>query len=471
MSASLALGAAAPARSVPARRRTSFSPFDPETPHLRFAVVSILVLWLFVLTAIQVLPRHYVSKATLIIPGATTAVNVALDKIGQASSAPVSAYNTGHISPKVIYKEMAQSDDVRAEAARALGISPREFGAPRIKLVDETPLVHIEMRHGDPETAWQQAQALIAALQARLDRLRNDELSRRTATVLRNLDEYEHSLLQARAKVAALQAASGLQSLAQFNEFSASLVQRGRRLAELESELARLEREQSTLAQRLGVEPALAAVALATMADPTLAKAISDYADATAALGAELRRLGPENPQLLLLQKRQASAAALLDTATARRGVSDPAMREILVLLTNSSHQAELYKRLVANEAMLDGRRVEFVTTTRELRLLEAEHARLGRAAAEFEDLKKQLTVAEAVYATAKARIETTKSDVYGSYPLLQTLASPSRPTSPGGAQGLLALAGGVLGTLLLALAWFLAWLRTASPLRLSRSA
>ena len=95
-------------------RWLSFSPFDPNTPHLRWAVVCIMLLWLAVLSGLNFIPKQYVSKSTLIVPGASTSVNVSLDKIGQASSSPVSAYNTGALSPKVIYKEMVTSDMVRA---------------------------------------------------------------------------------------------------------------------------------------------------------------------------------------------------------------------------------------------------------------------------------------------------------------------------------------------------------------------
>jgi hypothetical protein len=72
---------------------------------------------------------------------------------------------------------------------------------------------------------------------------------------------------------------------------------------------------------------------------------------------------------------------------------------------------------------------------------------------------------------TAIARIATSRSDIFGSYPLIQILSSPSRSDTPGGAQGLYTVAGGVLGTLLLALAWFLAWLRTGSAQRTLRNA
>jgi uncharacterized protein involved in exopolysaccharide biosynthesis len=455
----------------PTRRRISFSPFDPNTPHLRFAVVSILLLWLIVLSVLNILPKHYVSKSALIVPGASTSVNVALDKIGQASSAPVSAYNTGALSPKVIYREIAQSDEIRADAARALGVSPGSFGTPRIKLIDETALIQIEMRSADPNTAQLQNAALIDALQRRLTTLRYDELDRRSATVAENLKVYEAVLTAAREKVAQLQMSTGLHSAAQFNELAVSLIQRTRRLSELRSDLDRMGQEQAILSARLGIEPKAAAIALKLVGDPTLAKWIGDYADASVALNAEKRRLGSESPVLIQLQKRLDSIVQQLDAATERNGLENSASLEMLLLLTNNSHQADLFKRLVGNDASLEGRRTEVATTTREVETLEREHTRLGKAAADLEDLNKARLVAEAVFTTAMARISTSKSDIFGSYPLVQVLAAPSLPTSVAGSQGLTAIAGGVLGTILLALAWFLAWLRIGSGPKILKSA
>ena len=452
-------------------RWLSFSPFDPNTPHLRWAFVSILILWLAVLSGLHFVPKQYVSKSTLIVPGASTSVNVALDKIGQASSSPVSAYNTGALSPKVIYKEMITSDEIRLDAARALGINVSKMAAPRIKLVDETALINIEMRSASPETAWQQNAALIDALQRRLDRLRTDELERRQSTVQDNLAVYELNMTQARERIVKLQSDTGLQSATQFTELATSLIRRTQRLGELRADLDRMEREQDVLALRVGVTPQTAAVALKIMADPTNAKIVADLADARAAFDVERKRLGPESPVLIQLQRRLDSVTADLAAVTSHAGLSDPAKIELLVMLTNASHQADLFKRLVGNESSLEGRRAEVATTARDVADLETQHARLGRVASALEDMKKTQLVAEAVFTTAMARIGTSKSDIFGSYPLVQTLSSPSLPDAPGGTQGLYTIAGGVLGTLLLALAWFLAWLRTGSVQRTLKNA
>ena len=103
-------------------KRLSIRRFDPGGPYFRYALISLIIVWFIAFLAVRVLPNEFISRATLVVPGGTQNVNVSLDSIGQTSTSPTSAYNTGSLSPKVIYKEMAQSESVRADAAKALGI-------------------------------------------------------------------------------------------------------------------------------------------------------------------------------------------------------------------------------------------------------------------------------------------------------------------------------------------------------------
>jgi uncharacterized protein involved in exopolysaccharide biosynthesis len=268
-----------------------------------------------------------------------------------------------------------------------------------------------------------------------------------------------------------MQIETGLHSIAQFNEVSSSLILQSRRLSDMKAELERLEAEQSVLAERVGTTATFAAVALKVVADPSLAKLITDFADVGALLNTERQRLGEASPTLIQLRHRHDGILAELRPVMARLGATDTKAVSTLVLLSNNTHQADLFKKLVSNESTLEGRRAEVGAAAISLDALNREHKRLGKAAAELEDLNKGHLVAEAVFTTAMARLNTSKSDIYGSYPLLQTLSAPSLPTGIAGSQGLYALAGGWLGTFLLALAWFLVWLRTDSPTKRLKSA
>ena len=91
---------------------------------------------------------------------------------------------------------------------------------------------------------------------------------------------------------------------------------------------------------------------------------------------------------------------------------------------------------------------------------LEKDVARMSQDAARLEYLKKDHLVAEAVFTSAAARLDINRSDLYSSYPLVQTLAAPDLPYERSQPQLILALAAGLIGTLFILFAWSAAWVR-----------
>lgn len=457
-------GASVATGAIPGLRRSgkrlSIRRFDPGGPYFRYALISLIIVWVIAFLAVRVLPNEYISRATLVVPGGSQNVNVSLDSIGQTSTSPASAYNTGSLSPKVIYKEMATSESVRADAAKSLGMSLDEYGYPRIRLIDETALILIEFRSNTPDGAQKRATALIEALQRQLDSLRNDEVERRADSIKQNLKVYEETVTAARQRIAALQGETGLVSLAQFSEISSTLELKKRRIVDLRSEVDKLESEQKILKERVGVSIEQAAVALQLTADPALGRLVNEYAETTALYNVEKLRFGPAHPTLMLLKNKWSGLVAQINDALRRAKVKNPGDLNSIVLLANNTHQAELYKALINNDSSLAGKKQELVTAQGDVTRLDAELKTLSVAASKFEDLKKEHLVAEAVFTSAMARLNTSKSDIYGSYPLVQTIAAPTLPTRLGTNGPVLAFTGGITGTILISIAWFLTWLR-----------
>lgn len=87
---------------------------------------------------------------------------------------------------------------------------------------------------------------------------------------------------------------------------------------------------------------------------------------------------------------------------------------------------------------------------------------KMAPAAARLQDLQRDFTVAEAVFASAIARSQSTKSDVYASYPLVQVLENPSLPDRPSSPNRKLAIAAGGAATFMLLFGLALGWLRSA---------
>jgi len=84
----------------------------------------------------------------------------------------------------------------------------------------------------------------------------------------------------------------------------------------------------------------------------------------------------------------------------------------------------------------------------------------LAPQAARLDDLTRDYQVAETVFSSALARANTTKADVYASYPLVQVLADASLPQSPTSPQPVIAIAAGIAATLMIVIGLLLAWAR-----------
>ena len=84
----------------------------------------------------------------------------------------------------------------------------------------------------------------------------------------------------------------------------------------------------------------------------------------------------------------------------------------------------------------------------------------LSDAAAKLDALQREYKVAEAVFASALARINTAKSDIFASYPMVQVVSSPSIDHVPTSPNIKIAIAGGVAGSAFALFSLLLAWIR-----------
>ncbi len=429
--------------------------------YMRWALLTATIAWLFAAAYLMFTPLKYVSKWTLILPGAGNSATLSLENIGQATSTANSPFGSVSLSPKVVYKEIADSDLVRSAAAEAIGMTYAAFGRPRIKLIDETALMNFEIAAPTPELAQRKALASIQALNQQLVALRKDELEKRSVATTLNLKSYQDQVDAARQKITDIQLSSGLVSVNQFNDMVNNFGTTRRRLTELSGELHKQQQEQARLIDRLGIGASNASIALRMAADPSLVRVVNELAEANGLYTAEVRRLGAANPVLINIDKRRTAAREQLTAMMAKLNVGTEAESRALVMMANVSHQAELLQQLVRNEAAMDGKRREVETISAEKERLEDEVARLSGAAAQLEDLKKNHQLAEAVYSSAVARVDTSKSDIYGAYPIVQVLAPPNIPDGYEQPRRLYAVIAGVVGTLFSLLAWGLVWLHS----------
>jgi uncharacterized protein involved in exopolysaccharide biosynthesis len=216
------------------------------------------------------------------------------------------------------------------------------------------------------------------------------------------------------------------------------------------------------MARLLGIGAQQATVAMVLRADPLFQSLLAESAKQDTEMATLAGTRGQNNPRVADLQAERAETIYRM----VARGAELTGLKrdEVLKLRDLSVHdeRARLFERLVGNAAdasALAGKQAELESQ------IETEHQRVVAMAADvarLDDLKRDVQVAEAVFSSALARIDTSKADFYASYPLVQTLEQPTLPDAPSSPQKIIALGGGLAGTVFLLMTMVLTWLRIA---------
>ena len=423
-----------------------------------FALAAAL-LWAPIAGYLATTPPQFSSYASLILPGSGASASVNLNNIGQASSFANSAFANGSISPTQTYKRLIGADRILEAAAQSLGRNRRDLPKPRITLVDQTSLIHIEVKGRSPAEAQAYGNALLASFFAEIDALRADEIATRESSGTEAIAEYNRSVEDTRAAINALQKSSGLTSAGQYQgQVAANDALKGR-LRELSAARDLQAQKVAAFETSLGLRANTAAATLKIYADAGYLSLLDDLAVQSAKLAQAQMKFGARHP---LRRKAETNFDAVRGALYARASEVTGLKAEELGGLDRApeGQRASLLGELVREASILSGLSEQVVSLERDYSAEAARLAQLAPIAAELEDKQRDFDVAEAVFASAIARTEATKTDVYASYPLIQTLENPSHPDRASSPNRKLSIAAGLAGTFMLLIAFMLAWLR-----------
>ena len=427
--------------------------------YIGMLVLGGTLIWAPIMGYLATAPLSYKSYTSLILPGSGASASMNLNGIGQASSFASSPFASNAVSPTETYKRLLNADRIIDAAAASLDISRRELGRPRVDLVDQTSLIHFEMTGGSPIEAQARANAILAAFMTELDALRMDELQTRETGGLAAIQDYQRSVGATRAEIARLQEETGLLSIAQYDEL---LTQHTLLESELRTQsvtVIELQTAAQTLEASLGIDSGTAALTLKLFADEEYRQHLRQIAQHASVLSDNRAVYGENHPLVTdaLRVKTQAETAASA-RAIALTGLDLAALSALD--LAPDGQRAFLLAELVEMHANLKGE-TERLAALREADATQSEQLNaMSGAVARLQDLQRDFSVAEAVFASAIARAESTKSDVYASYPLVQVLENPSLPERPSSPNRMLAYAAGVAATIMMLIGLVLAWCR-----------
>jgi uncharacterized protein involved in exopolysaccharide biosynthesis len=419
-------------------------------------------LWGALFTYLKFAKPSYTSQWALVLPGASLGVNFNLPEIGQASSSDGSGMGSASYDPRANYEYLFTSEPVLKAASAIAKVSLKEYGKPRIKLLDNTTLMQIELVGKSPKEAHQKSWALYKSITQQLDSLRSHELKQRVAPTQSILESAQKKLKLANERLADYKLQSGLTFPDKINNLSTNLEQLRRQRAETIALEQQARRKGEKLSSDLGVTSQQAAEAFLLKSDQIFQQNLKDNSEATTALQVLLSKFGPNHPKVLKELKRQESAQAAL-SQRAQFLLEKPADPELLVHLslnTETSGRDPLFQNLVTSQSELKGLAAQVLALNEQIKIQEKKLEKLAQSQPRLDNLKRDEQIAEAVFASTLAKLDLGRGDVFSAYPRIQIAVEPTIPTQPSAPQKSIIVAGTATSSLFLTLGLILLWMR-----------
>ena len=408
-------------------------------------LAGVAVIWTLTAAYLTLTPRSYKSGFTFVLPGAGAGTTVNLEQIGQASSISQSPFSNQRVNPTESYKRLLLSDRVYNAA--------RDFGGfdwmprPNVKLLDQTQFMEISIGGPSPETVHDYAVAYEQAFLKEVDALRDEERRAREVGYKEMIAEFEDAVSTTRAALLNHQSASGLASLNQFNENVAQFDNLNTQLNEARIVEAELERRRNAMLDALGLSQNDAADALLLAADPAFVALANTHAEQEAYLAETVYKFGENHPRRI---KAEREHHGLTDEIAARahrfvRIHREKALQYARML--SSAEYSSLLKAALEGHSLYEAARARGDKIASTVEMERTRLKELSVAAAKLDDLARAHKVSEAVFRSAMARIDTNKTDLFASYPLIQTVEPPFTPDTPSSPMVGLGLVGAIAAT------------------------
>lgn len=419
-------------------------------PYLFLALLANAAIWVSAVMYLKLKSPTYTSTWAINVPVTAPASRVSLPDIGQTSFESASPYSVSTQDPRQNYKFVAESDAVLKAAADQLKIPPEEFGSPKIKLSDSTSIILFQVQGSTPEQARNKSYALYRALQARVNELRVQEFVQRDASFQSSLTASQKKLEIAQKRLSDYKAQSGLNSNDQLKALSDNIEQLRKQRAEIAAQQQQSNAHMKQLATSLNLSNQEAADAFLLQTDQIFQQNVKNYSEASSNVVALSARFLPNHPTIISEEaKRDAAKVALLNRSQSLLGRPvNQALLQKLNLNSGGGARESLFQELINVQGEYRGFKSQAEETDRQILLLENRLGNLSQKETTLEALKRDLQVAEAVFSSTLANLDISRTNAFGSYPLLQMVADPNLAKAPSSPKKDLVLVGAAASSL-----------------------
>ena len=419
------------------------------------------LIWSATLLYLKKTPPTYKSEWKIILPAAKSSSNVVLPGIGQASTSDTPASSQSS-DPRQNYKYLAESEDVLKAAANQLKMPLKQFGKPRIKIVDNTTLMQFEIKGDTPQQSQKKAFAFHKALEAKLEELRKEEIAQQNRSLKGFLGGAEEKLQGAQQRLSTYKAKSRLSSSDQLRDLSVNLEELRRQRAETVAQLQQVSARFKNLSASLGLSSQEAVDALVLQADPLFQQYLADYSKATTTLVNLSAKFLPNHPGVSAKQKeKDVAQAALFQQAQSLLGhpVSVATLEKLNSGSGSSSQRVALFQELISLQGQEKGLQAQTKELGQQIAQLESRLATLSQQESQLDNLQRDIRIGEAVFSSTLTRLDLNQSNLSASYPPISFLSKPNLPEKPSAPKKKLVLLGATMGSFFMTTGMTTLWL------------
>jgi len=397
------------------------------------------LLWASAFLYVKIKQPTYTSDWTVTLPNANLNTNVSLPGIGQASTEVNSPYSSKTQDPRENYKFIALSRPVLTTAAAQLNMSLKEFGKPRVEIIDNSTLMSFAVTAPGSQEAYNKAVALYKALEIRLQELRTQAVALQNASSEAALSTSRTKLQVAQQRLSDYKARSGFSSQEQITQLSANIEELRRERAQVLAQNMKSSASLGQLSNNLRASAQQATEAFSLQTDPIFQRTLSDYSKSSAVLTNLTSKFTANSPAVINEKaNRDATLAVLLSRSRSLLGRPVTLQYVEQLNLNNTvsaaSPREQLFQELVSTQSEQQGLNAQAQEVDRQLTTLDNRLKTLVQQAATVDDLQRDVQIAEAVFSSTLTNLDLGQSDIFGSYPRIQLITQPSssqNPTAP----------------------------------------
>ncbi len=452
------------------------SPYQEDNQHqpkknslknyLGMGILLNSLVWALALAYLYLAPPSYTSKWGVKILETDSGVEVVLPDGGKASPAfggwtPPTTQDTRND-----YVYVATSPDLLTEAAALANLETKEYKEPKIQVDEENGLITFQIEGSSPKEARVKAIAFHQTMTSHIKQLRTEELIRQEKETQETLAKAKTKLVAAQKKLSQYRAESDISTDEQIQNLTDNIESLRRQRAELASQQKGAGDRFTQLSSEIkSLTSPNAGDAYKLAADPLYQQFQANYVQIQSSLNSSSDRFTPDHP--VVKEKRielRNSTIALRKRASRvlGRSVSIDFLTQIASLTLDPQSviaREGLQQDLANSRAEWQRLKGETKELSAQISVLESRLRRMSQDQFKVDSLKRDLQVAETVFAATLAKLDLGKENIYSIYPPLQLISKPNLPEEPSNPSPGVVFMGGLAGSFLIttgmALLWF----------------